>query len=231
MVNPWPQLSYSNFNCTSRSNIIHRDPTMVQRFQQVLDRARVPLNFHTVGRQHNGHYGLCSYWFGSAAFWTALMTELVWPVIRLSRQELGSELHDFLYQPMPYYGIAAHRPGGLPFLLERATSLFIQTRFASSAAFLPRSREEVLECCVFPFERDIVRQFGDQVDAWDAAGTYDSHAMAYFAAATEHTNTGWNIYCDAYPVSFDHGNPRPTLPWFKTAQHSTETEVLSLLTA
>lgn len=218
VVNPWPQLSYANFHSNVRSEVIHGRPNFSSYCQRVLDAAGVPLQYESIGRQHNGNYGLSSYWFGSPRFWEKFVSELVMPVINLSRSELGSELHDFLYQPVAYYGQAAHRPGGLPFMLERATNLYIQAEFAHAAAFYPRTREEVLDCCVFPFERDIVQMFGDEVDAWDAEGHYDTKAMAYFHEAARHSGHGWLAYMNRHPVSFDHGNPRPHLPWFRAKQ-------------
>lgn len=215
VTNPWAHMCYCNFSSNDRSPIIHGDPDVLHRFQAVLDKAGVSLDFMTRTRQHNGNYGLCSYWFGTPRFWEGLMVELVSPIIHLSRTELGSELHDFLYRPMQYYGDARHRPGALPFLLERATCLYISAAFASSAAFYPRTRQQILDCCVFPFERDLVKLFGDRVDEWDAQGCYGPDAMTYFRHATEHANHGWLLYGNMHAVSFDRGDPRPRLPWFR----------------
>lgn len=215
VTNPFPQLSYCNYSSNDRSPFVHGDPSVLHRFQAVLGKAGVPLDFLTPTRQHNGNYGLCSYWFGTPHFWERLMQELVCPVIHLSRQELGCELHDFLYRPLQYYGDASHRPGALPFLLERATSLYIAAAFASSATFYQRTRQQILDCCVFPFERDMINLFGDQVDKWDAQGCYGQQALAYFKHATEHANQGWLLYGRMQVISFDQGNPRPNLPWFK----------------
>ena len=135
VVNPWPQLSYANFNSHVRSAIIHRLPDFSSYCQRVLDKAGVPLAYEHIGRQHNGNYGLCSFWAGSQCFWDKLVSDLITPVINLSRSELGSELHDFLHRPMHYFGLAPHRPGGLPFFLERATNMFIQAEFAKSSVF------------------------------------------------------------------------------------------------
>lgn len=231
-VNPWPQWIYANFNVNERGAIIHGVPEFVSYSQRILDKAGIPLHFESVGRQHQGNFGMSSYWFGSPRFWEKFVSELVIPVIHLSRSELGSELHDFLYQPVDYYGIAHHRPGGLPFLLERATSLYIQAEFARSALYYPRTRQQVLDCCVFPFERDLVRQFGDQVDAWDTEGCYDAQAMAYFHNAAHLSAHGWLAYMKLHPVGFDHGNPRPHLPWFrqvKSDRRAVQEEALTVL--
>ena len=219
VVNPWPQWCYANFNLNARGPIIHSTPEFLTRSQRVLEKARVPLHIAAVGRQHNGNYGMSSFWFGSPHFWERIVTELVMPVIHLSRSELGPELHDFLYQPIPYYGQAAHRPGGLPFLLERATIQYIQAAFGTSAAFYPRARAQILDCCVFPFERDLVLQFGDEIDLWDSTESYDSKALAYFHDAEQFCAHGWLAFMARYPVNFDRGNPRPHLPWFQTEKH------------
>ena len=216
VVNPLPQLSYANFNSNVRSAIIHRLPDFSNCCQRVLDKAGVPLEYEHIGRQHNGNYGLCSFWVGSPRFWDKLVSDLIAPVIKLSRSELGCELHDFLHRPLPYYGSSTHRPGGLPFLLERATNMFIQAEFAQSSVFYRHTRQEVLDCCVFPFERDCVQQFGDAVDAWDAEGRYDTRAMAYFDNAARHSGHGWLAYMDSHSIDFDHGDPRPDLPWFRS---------------
>lgn len=216
VVNPWPQWCYANFNLNTRAAIIHAMPDFLTLSQRVLEKARVPLHIAAVGRQHNGNYGMSSYWFGSPRFWEKMVTELVIPVTHLSRSEIGPELHDFLYKPAPYYGQAAHRPGGLPFLLERATIQYIQAEFGTSAAFYPRTREQILDCCVFPFERDLILQFGDDVDLWDSTGCYTPKALAYFHDAEQFCAHGWLAFMNRHPVSFDHGNPRPHLPWFQT---------------
>lgn len=213
-VNPWPQWCYANFNSHERAKIIHRDNDFLLNAQRVLDLARVPLDFLNPGRQHNKNYGMSSYWFGTPRFWKKFMSELIFPVIRLTASELGSTLHDFLYRPITYYGKSVHRAGALPFLLERATSLYVQAQFADDVVYYPRSREQILACCVFPFERDLIELAGDQVDAWDEVGVYDHDAMDYFQSATVHASTGWLSYMGRHPVDFDHGDPRPHLPWF-----------------
>lgn len=217
-VNPWPQWCYTAFNSFDRAPIIHADPMFNQRFQKVVQRAGLSLDVTQVGRQHNGNYGMSSYWFATTAYWERFMGELVHPLIRLSRRELGEELFGFLYQPMPYYGQSAHRAGALPFLLERLTSLYVAAEFADRAIYLPRTRQQVLEACLFPFERELVTQFGDEIDAWDAAGAYDQKAMRYFQGAVQHTAHGWLVYTHMQPLVFDHGDPRPHLPWFMKGQ-------------
>lgn len=213
VTNPRPQNVYLCFNNFDRGRITHQDDQLQQRYQRVLDLAGVPLDVVHVGRQHGGNYGMCSYWFGTPHFWERFMTDLVLPVIRLSRNELGSELHEFLYAPTPYWGVSEHRAGALPHLLERATSLFIDAEFSGRSAHFQRTRAQVLACCLYPFERDLVELFGDRVDAWDAAGTYDESAMAYFRHANQHVMSGRLTYLQRYPLDFGHGDPRPRFPW------------------
>lgn len=213
-VNPWPQWCYAHFNSHVRAPIIHRDDKFLKNSQKVLDLAKIPLDFINPGRQHNKNYGMSSYWFGAPRFWKRFMEELVFPVIRLTPSELGRELYDFLYRPIAYYGKATHRPGALPFILERATNLYIQSQFAKEVAFYPRTRAQILACCVFPFERDLIDLAGDQVDAWDEAGVYDREAMEYFSAAANHSASGWLAFAAHHQVDFDQGDPRPHLPWF-----------------
>ncbi|QCB46433.1 hypothetical protein [Hydrogenophaga sp. PAMC20947] len=215
-VNPFPQRVYDSFNSSARMPLSFDDPDMLKRFQLVLNTARVPLSFEALGRQHHGNHGMSSYWFGTPRFWERLMTDLVLPVLRLNAGELGSELHGFLYQPVNYYGLAAHRPGALPFLLELATNLYIQAEFSDHALFYSHTRAQVLERCIFPFDRDLVNLFGDEVDAMDACGIYDSKAMAYFQSASHHSTMGALAYMNRHVVNFDHGDPRPHLPWFQT---------------
>lgn len=214
-VHPWPQWSYAGFSVMDRFPHVHGSHAFIPAFQRVLDLAGVPLDFLHPTRDHNGNHGMSSFWFGSAAFWEGIMSDLVLPVLKLSRRELGTELHDLLYQPFPYYGRSSHRAGGLPFLLERATVLYVKAQWLDQAAFYPRTRQQILDACVFPFERDLVETFGDRVDEWDAAGSYDRQAMAYFDLASRHTAYGWLSYMNMHPVDFDHGDPRPHLPWFQ----------------
>ena len=213
VTNPFPQYAYASFNNMERARITHRDPELGLRYQRVLNKAGVDLDMTDVGRQHNGNYGLNSYWFGSARFWDRFMLDLVLPVIRLTRGELGSELHDFLYAPTPYWGVATHRPGNLPFLIERATSLFIQREFAQSSLHYSHTRCQILACCVYPFERDIVRLFADEVDAWDRSGCYEARAKAYFEHANQHVMRGRQAYILRYPLDFGNGDPRLSFPW------------------
>ncbi|GAA6140416.1 hypothetical protein NBRC116584_02340 [Hydrogenophaga sp. 5NK40-0174] len=220
LVNPWPQWPYSVFNTHDRATIIHGDLEFNARCQAVLDKAGVELDYLGVGRQHNGNHGMSSYWFATPAFWEGFMQDVVWPVTRLTRRELGEELHQFLYVPVQYYGHATHRPGALPFMLERTTNIYVAQAFKARAAFYPRSREDILRACIFPFERDLVLHFGDAVDGWDAAGFYPPEAKAFFRATTQHATHGWLTYMSQFPLSFDHGDPRPRLPWFQHEQAS-----------
>lgn len=213
-VHPWPQWQYLHFNSFERAHIIH-GPDFTARTQQVLDAARIPINATVPGRQHNRNLCMSSYWFGTPRFWGRFMSELVLPIMRLSPRELGSELHDYLYgNPLPYYGLSNHRAGALPFVLERLTSLYIAAAFPGQALYYQRDLPQILESCLFPFERDLITQFHTQVDAWDAAGVYDTEAMRYFDRASRHGAHGWLTYMLMHPVSFDHGDPRPRLPWF-----------------
>lgn len=214
VINPRPQNVYLCFNNFDRGQITHQDNQLQQRYQRVLDLAGVPLDIVNVGRQHHGNYGMCSYWAGSTRFWERFMTELVLPVIRLDRAQLGDELHAFLYQPTPYWGVSEHRAGALPHLLERATSIYIDTHFRTTALHYRRSREQILACCLYPFERDLVETFGDQVDAWDREGCYDESAMSYFRHANLHAMSGRQAYMTRWPLDFGHGDPRPGFPWF-----------------
>lgn len=214
VVNPWPQWPYAVFNTHERAGIIHGDPKFNQKCQQVLNRAGVALDYLQPGRQHNQNHGMSSYWFGSPAFWEGFLYDVVLPVTRLSRRELGDELHDFLYAPVQYYGKAEHRPGGLPFLLERATNLYVMAAYKATAAFYPRTRQQILDCCLFPFEKELVSMFGDIVDNWDADGHYPPEAQSYFEASAKHSAYGWLAYSKRCALDFDHGDPRPNLPWF-----------------
>ncbi|MBW8466664.1 MAG: hypothetical protein K0M67_00245 [Thiobacillus sp.] len=223
VVNPWPQWTYAYYNTLERVPIVHQQKDILDRFQQVLDIAGVPLDFSRKTRDHQGNFSMSSFWFGTAEFWERIMQELVSPVLRLSRRELGGELHDFLYRPITYYGQSDHRAGALPFLLERATTLYLQAEWMDRSEFYVRTRQQVLDCCVFPFERDLVNLFGDEVDAWDQAGIYDDRAMSYFQRAGEHVSQGWLLYLHQHPVSFDNGNPRPGLPWFSGRQGTHQT--------
>lgn len=217
VVNPWPQCSYSVFNHQERANILH-EAEFSAKCQQVLDKAGVGLNFVNAGRQHNGNHGMCSYWFASAAFWEGFVNDVVLPVLQLTPHELGAELHAFLYEPIQYYGTAAHRPGALPFMLERSSSLYIAGAFQGKAAFYPHTREEILRTCFFPFEQDLVIQFGDEIDAWDAQGQYPSDVRLFFDALTQHSVNGWLTYTLRHPLDFDNGDPRPRLPWYRQLQ-------------
>lgn len=214
-VHPWPQWSYSGFSVMDRVAHIHGSAEILPAFQKVLDLARVPLDFLHPTRDHQLNHGLSSYWFGNARFWDGIMGDLILPVLRLSARELGTALHDVLYQPFPYYGLSSHRAGGLPFLLERATVLYVKAQWLDQASFYPRTRQQILDACVFPFERHLVETFGDEVDAWDAAGSYDRSAMEYFDMACRHTSFGWLSHIRMHPLDFDHGDPRPCLPWFR----------------
>ncbi|QCB46998.1 hypothetical protein [Hydrogenophaga sp. PAMC20947] len=215
VVNPRPQNIYLCFNNFDRGQITHQDSQLQQRYQEVLNLAGVDLDIVNVGRQHHGNYGMCSYWFGSERFWTDIMEALVLPVIRLSRSQLGDDLYAFLHAPTPYWGVSEHRAGALPHLLERATSLFINTRFQASAIHYARTREEILACCLYPFERELVETFGDQVDGWDRSGCYDDAAMAYFRHANQHAMHGRLAYMTRFPLDFGNGDPRPRFPWFQ----------------
>ncbi len=216
IVNPMPQLAYMNFNHWRRASEL-RDVEFQGLSQRVLDRAGVALNCVDVGRQHNGNFACCSFWFGSARFWDGLMRDVVRPVLALGPTDLDSELSAFLYEPIAYYGDARHRPGGLVFLLERATTLYVEAAFRRTRRYYSFTREGVLARCLFPFERDCVTHYGDRVDAWDADGVYPDEAMDYFRLAGRMCSFGWRTYFHIHPIDFDHGDPRPALPWSRGA--------------
>ena len=216
VVNPFAQVPYMHKNNWQFSETT-RDPEFTAKSQRVFDRAGVRFDLARTGHQTVNSLSMCSFWFGSPAFWNAYLEEVVLPVLDLDRNKLGPELHDFLYQPQFYYGVARFPCGSLPFMLERSLSMFIARSKGLRALFYPADRERVLACCLFNFEREIVSMHGDMVDRWIAEGHEGEDMDAYFRMTSRFCGAGWLFYFKHHPISFENPDQRAALPWFRRA--------------
>lgn len=212
VVNPYPQFAYTHKNLWQFSENT-RDPNFTNKSQAVLERAGLDYRLDALGHHSNSILSCCSYWFGTPSFWEAYMQDMVLPILKLTRSELGEDLYSFLYEEQEYYGVAAHGCGSLPFLLERSVSLYLQKHREIRSLFYPADRERVYQCCIFPFERDLVTLFGDKVDRWDAEGGGGEEMETYFHFASRMCGNGWRLHFKFHPMSFEGGNPRTRMPW------------------
>jgi hypothetical protein len=215
VVNPYPQFPYTHKNMWQFSENT-RDKNFTANSQMVFDRVGVDFDLSNTGHQANNILSMCSYWFGTSAFWEAYMEGVVLPVLNADRSMLGEQLHNFLYQPQFYYGVATTRIGSLPFLLERSVSMFLAKSKGLRAKFYPASRERVLACCLFSFERELVSLYGDMIDGWVESGYQGEDLESYFDMASQLCGAGWRLHFKYHPISFEFCDPRPSLPWFQT---------------
>lgn len=213
VVNPFPQFAYTHKNLWQFSEST-RDPNFTAKSQAVFDKAGIDFDLANAGHHNNSILSACSYWFGNAGFWQAYMDEVINPVLDLTRDQLGPELHDFLYTHQDYYGVATHGCGSLPFVLERTVSLFLANRPGIKRLFYPADRARTLACCLFPFERDLVRLFGDKIDQWDREQYTGPDMEDYFRMSSMMCGNGWRLYFKFHPISFEGDNPRAHAPWF-----------------
>lgn len=212
VINPYPQFAYTHKNLWQFSENT-RDPDFTRKSQGVLDRAGLDYNLNSVGHHNNSILSCCSYWFGTSSFWESYMQDMILPIMNLTQAELGSELYSFLYEEQEYYGVAAHGCGSLPFLLERSVSLYLQKHREIRSLFYPADRARVYQCCMFPFERDLVTLFADKVDQWDAEGGENEEMETYFHFSSRMCGAGWRLHFKFHPMSFEGGNPRTKMPW------------------
>ncbi|MCM2458013.1 hypothetical protein HGO37_21715 [Rhizobium sp. CG4] len=212
VVNPYPQFAYTHKNLWQFSENT-RDPKFTEKSQAVLNAAGLDYDLSSVGHHHTDILSCCSYWFGTPRFWERYMEEMILPVLRLSAQDLGVELHDFLYKNQEYYGVAAKGCGSLPFLLERSVSIYLQKQQDIRALFYPSPRERVYECCLFPFERDLVATFGDRVDYWHSNNIENDETEDYFRFSSKMCGSGWRLYFKFHPMNFEHKDQRLSMPW------------------
>ncbi len=215
VVNPFPQFAYTHKNLWQFSENT-RDPNFTQKTQRVLDKAGLKYDLAAQGHHANNILSCCSYWFGNALFWEQYMEEIILPILNLSEDDLGHELYSFLHETQDYYGVAAHGCGSLPFVLERTVSIFIAKHPEIKALFYPADRKRVYDCCLFPFERDLVRLFGDKVDLWDRQGGNSEEMETYFQMSSRMCGSGWRLHFKFFPMTFENGNPRPNMPWFQS---------------
>lgn len=221
VVNPYPQFAYTHKNLWQFSENT-RDPAFTAKSQRAFDRIGIPFDLSRTGHQSNRILSTCSYWFGTPAFWETYMREVILPVLAADRQQLGDELYDFLYAPQFYYGVASHFCGSLPFLLERSMSMFLARTQGLKALFYPADRARVLACSLFSFEQELVTLYGDMVDRWVTENYEGDDKESYFEAASRMCGAGWRLHFRHYPVDFENGDPRPSLPWFANGLSKTE---------
>uniref|UniRef100_E6VN07 Uncharacterized protein n=1 Tax=Rhodopseudomonas palustris (strain DX-1) TaxID=652103 RepID=E6VN07_RHOPX len=212
VVNPYPQFVYTHKNLWQFSEST-RDPDFTRKSQAVFDKVGIKVDLARTGHQTADVLSTCSYWFGSPAFWSAYMEDVVLPVLDAGRDLLGDDLYNFLYEPQFYYGRAIRSCGSLPFLLERSLSMYIANSPGIKSKFFPAPRERVLACCLFNFEKELVHLFGDMIDRWDAEN-YQGEAMEdYFAMASRMCGAGWRLYFKYHPISFEAEDVRSSKPW------------------
>lgn len=193
IVNPFPQFAYCHLNLWQFSDNRSTFP-FTERSAQSLEECGVPGLVNPQARQSNAALATCSYWFGNSLFWERYMTEVVIEVLATDPARLSPEVRHFLYEPTYYYANYANRGvpvGNIAFLLERTLSEFVvREKDTIRSLFFPIDRQRLLRCCLFEFEREIIRGNADRVDALDRQGS-PAELRAYFDKISPGAASQW----------------------------------------
>ena len=193
VINPFPQFAYCHFNLWQFSDNRSSFP-FTEQSAQSLQECRVEGLVNPERRQSNSSLATCSYWFGNADFWERYLNEVLLRVINTNPSGLSPDVYRFLYEPTYYYANYSNQGvpvGNIAFLLERTLSEFIVREKNSIRSLVyPVDRQRLLKCCLFDFEREIIRKYADYVDDLEDAGN-ESGLRDYFLTTSPRAAQQW----------------------------------------
>jgi len=171
--NPFPQLSYWNFNVWTQGEFWH--PGLADLANALFAAAGLSIRVDKLPRNTAASSLYSNYWVGNEKFWRiymAFVRKLVAAVDDLAAVERKK-----LFELAPHYAPATY----FPFVFERLFSTFLVLH--GDIACLPYHyrRDEILDRCDNDMERFIIREWPEMIDTWDASGRDDAEYRKLFA--------------------------------------------------
>lgn len=172
MINPFPQLSYFNFNVWEQGESWH--PGLCDLADSLFEAAGYDVRVSHLGRNSIATSLYSNYWVGSEVFWARFMSfveNLDSAVVNLPIDKLSK-----IFSSAPHYAPALY----YPFVFERLFSTFLLLCKDVSCCCFEYSNEQIANKCQNEMERYIVREWGGVIDAWDKAGWDDAEYRKIF---------------------------------------------------
>ena len=173
-INPYPINAYYSFNVWEHGEICHAG--LIAVAQDLFDRAGIPCDLASLGRNSHATLLYCNYWLGNERFWDRF--------IDLNLRLLGAEetlpprARERLFALDPEYPDPVPM---LPFIFERVFSTLLLLDPSLKGCAYPLSRDYILQSGAgAPDEPVIGASFMDIVDEIDRRGEYNERDMAIF---------------------------------------------------
>ena len=164
-INPFPQLSYWNFNVWTQGEFWH--PGLKDLANSLFKSAGYTFQIEDLPRNTSKTALYSNYWVGNEKFWDSYM-KFVKKTIQ-AIDNLSDSDKRILFEFTPHYTPATF----FPFIFERLFSTFLMLE--KNILVLPYSHghEEILSRCNNDMERFIINEWSEMIDIWDSSDRND----------------------------------------------------------
>lgn len=172
-INPFPQLSYWNFNVWTQGEFWH--PGLVKLTNALFTAANFGFKVEELPRNSASSLLYSNYWVGNERFWRLYMTFMQKVLLAVENLCENDKLE--LFKLAPHYAPATY----FPFIFERLFSTFLLLKNDIRSLPYAYSNEEIQDRCSNKLERFVVKEWAGMIDQWDADGREDEEYKKIFA--------------------------------------------------
>lgn len=158
-INPFPQLSYWNFNVWTQGEFWH--PGLIDLANTIFKSAGYTFCIEDLPRNNNKTALYSNYWVANEKFWNAYMTfikKIIFAIDNLSDSDKKK-----IFEITPHYTSATF----FPFIFERLFSTFIILEKNISFLSYSHGINEILNCCDNEMEHFIIKEWSGLIDNMD----------------------------------------------------------------
>jgi hypothetical protein len=200
-INPFAYLSYISFNVWTQGEVYH--PGLKKRARDLLCSSGIDLEIENTSRHGPRVLCYCNFWVGSERFWDDYVGGILLPIAEFLETYPESAVGwAVLEQKTPPDFVAF-----LPYVIERLFSSYLSHR--GSTIVCRGYPLDPVERCLTDFERRLVAEVRDEIDAADRAAHFSDELRAKMDTRCR----SWKNFMDAYYAErpHPHGISAPTV--------------------
>lgn len=158
-INPFPQLSYWNFNIWTQGEFWH--PGLKDLSTALLNSAGYNFDIEDLPRNNNKTALYSNFWVANKKFWDSYMEfikKIIFAIDNLSDSDKAK-----IFEITPHYTSATF----FPFIFERLFSTFLILEKNISYLSYKHEIDEIRDCCNNDMERFIINEWTEIIDSMD----------------------------------------------------------------
>ena len=172
-INPFPQLSYWNFNVWTQGEFWH--PGLKDLANSLFMSAGYTFRIEDLPRSTIATALYSNYWVGNQKFWDAYMNFV--KTIIGAIDKLSDSDKKMLFKFTPHYTPATF----FPFIFERLFSTFLILEKNILVLPYAHGHEGILSRCTNEMERFIINEWVEVIDSWDGSDKDDVYYKKFFS--------------------------------------------------